>query len=139
MQLDDTRYRVYISNLDDELSSDDAKDENIVFLPQVEKRLTKIPRSVMASSSPPVTSTNQELVLYRVPTSSSYPEESDSVRRVIMETRARAQELHAKNSRVLESDRRSDQDGLRADNDAHHVQPNNFIPEVEDPDAMEIE
>ena len=132
MQLDDTRYRVYISDLEDELSSDDSKDDPIVFLPQIERRLTKIPRSVMASSSPAVPSTNRELVLYRVPTSSSYPDETDSVRRVIMETRARAQELQAKRAR--ESERGSDQD------DGHHVKPTVVIAEdIEDPDAMEIE
>ncbi|KAI9783444.1 MAG: hypothetical protein M1816_001368 [Peltula sp. TS41687] len=102
MQIDDTRDRIYIYNLEDELSSDggEAEDERLVFIPEIEKRLTKIPKSVLANPTPPATST--ELVLYNVPSSLSVPEEQDSVRKAIIETRARAWELQAERSRLLE-------------------------------------
>ena len=90
MQVDETKDRIFISNLDDELSDgESAEEDKLVILPGVEKRMTRIPSSVLAHddrSSRPST----ELVLYRIPTSLSIPEEEDSVRRVILESRARA-------------------------------------------------
>jgi hypothetical protein len=96
MQVDDTKDRVYIANLDDELSRDDDPDDKIVFLPDIEKRLTKIPKALLVTTSPPTTGT--ELVLYNVPSSLSIPEDQDSVRKAIIETRARAlqRQLEAK-------------------------------------------
>ncbi|KAI9842264.1 MAG: hypothetical protein M1838_003191 [Thelocarpon superellum] len=107
MQVDDTKYRVYIANLDDELSGDESADgggggggggdrardgeEKIVFLPDVEERLTRIPRSVLLHR-PTEAAQHRELVLYGVPNSLSVPQEEDNVRRAIIESRARAQE-----------------------------------------------
>lgn len=93
MQLDDSKDRVYIYNLDDELSGTESDEEKLIFLPDVEKRLAKIPKSVLTSSIPPATS--NEIVLYNVPQSLSVPEEQDSVRKAIIETRARAREQAA--------------------------------------------
>ena len=90
MQVDETKDRIFISNLDDELSDgESAEEDELIILPGVEKRMTRIPSSVLAHddhSSRPST----ELVLYRIPTSLSIPEAEDSVRRVILESRARA-------------------------------------------------
>lgn len=90
MRLDDTRDRVYIHDLDDEVSDIESEEEKLVFLPDIEKRLTKIPNSVLISQSQPHTS--NEVVLYNVPESLSIPREQDSVRKAIIETRARARE-----------------------------------------------
>ncbi|KAL2182409.1 hypothetical protein L209DRAFT_580480 [Thermothelomyces heterothallicus CBS 203.75] len=99
MQLDDTKYKVYIYNIDDELSSSDNEDGadegKLVFLPDIEKHLrnTRIPTRVLNPGRPDESSSaGKELVLYQVPSSISIPEEQDSVRKAIMEARERARE-----------------------------------------------
>lgn len=96
MQLDDTKEKVYIYNLDQELSEIESEEEKVVFLPEIEKKLGKIPRSVLTSKGQPVTS--NELILYNVPSSLSVPREQDNVRRAIIETRARAREKQMQES-----------------------------------------
>ncbi|PGH02975.1 hypothetical protein AJ80_08766 [Polytolypa hystricis UAMH7299] len=89
MQLDDTKHTVYIHDLDRELAEIEAQEENrVAFLPDIEKRLMALPKSVL-KSKPPVMN---ELVLYRIPSSLSLPEEQDSVRKAIIESRARERE-----------------------------------------------
>ncbi|KAL9138127.1 MAG: hypothetical protein Q9175_000644 [Cornicularia normoerica] len=93
MQLDDTKDRVYIHNLDDELADIESEEEKLVFLPDIEKKLGmmgKIPKSVLLGEGHP--STSHEMVLYSVPSSLSVPEEQDKVRKVIIESRARVRE-----------------------------------------------
>ncbi|AEO54037.1 hypothetical protein MYCTH_2296107, partial [Thermothelomyces thermophilus ATCC 42464] len=99
MQLDDTKYKVYIYNIDDELSSSDNEDGadegKLVFLPDIDKHLrnTRIPTRVLNPGRPDESSSaGKELVLYQVPSSISIPEEQDSVRKAIMEARERARE-----------------------------------------------
>jgi hypothetical protein len=90
MQLDDSKYKVYIRNLDDELSSEsEAEEGNLVFLPDIEKHLrnNRIPAAVLAKPDPNML--NKQLVLYSVPSSLTVPEEHDSVRKAIIEARAR--------------------------------------------------
>lgn len=90
MQLDDTKDKVYIYNLDDELRDIDEEEEKLIFLPDIERKLTKIPQSVLTSTSQPVP--NQEMVLYTVPSSLTVPEKEDNVRKAIIETRERARQ-----------------------------------------------
>jgi hypothetical protein len=94
MQLDNTKHKVYIYDLDAELSdSESSSDEGkLVFLPDIEKHLreTRIPPRILANSEGELAGNNLQLVLYNVPSSLTVPEEQDSVRRAIVETRARA-------------------------------------------------
>jgi hypothetical protein len=96
MHLDDSKYKVYIYNLDDELSSDDdttsADDGRLVFLPDIEKHLraNRIPPHILANSEGELA--GMQMVLYSDPKSLTVPEEKDSVRRVIIEARHRARE-----------------------------------------------
>ncbi|KAK4128618.1 hypothetical protein N657DRAFT_560783 [Parathielavia appendiculata] len=99
MQLDDSKYKVYIYNIDDELSSSDNESESadgkLVFLPDIEKHLlaSRIPTRVLDPRPDPCAElAGKELVLYSVPSSISIPEEQDSVRKAIIEARARARE-----------------------------------------------
>ncbi|KAK4459609.1 hypothetical protein QBC42DRAFT_183027 [Cladorrhinum samala] len=95
MQLDDTKYKVYIHNLDDELSSSDGEsdDGKLIFLSDIEKHLrsNRIPSAVL-NPRPDSDLADKQLVLYRVPTSITVPEEQDSVRKAIIEARARMRE-----------------------------------------------
>lgn len=89
MHIEDTKNRVYIHDLDEELAELSEDESNIVFLPDIEKQLSRIPKQVLISerSTQP---TGGELVLYTVPSSLSVPPEQDSVRRAIIEARERA-------------------------------------------------
>jgi len=52
----------------------------------------RIPRSILADSNGDLAGNNQQLVLYNIPSSLTIPEEKDSVRKAIIETRARARD-----------------------------------------------
>ncbi|KAG6008007.1 hypothetical protein E4U21_005241 [Claviceps maximensis] len=96
MQLDDSKHKVYIYNLDDELTPDNSEDEDangkLVFLPDVEKHLreNRIPPHVLANGDGQLA--GMQLVLYSDPKSLSVPEEKDGVRRAILEARQRTRE-----------------------------------------------
>jgi len=93
MLLDNTKYKVYIHNIDDELSSDsEAEEGKLVFLPDIEKHIRNMHVQIPRSLLPKEEGNDRQLVLYGVPSSLSVPEERDSVRKAIIETRARARE-----------------------------------------------
>ena len=89
MQLDDTKDKVYILNLDEQIAEIEDE-ERMVFLPDIEKKLGKIPHYLLTGDLRP-TAENQ-MVVYGVPASLSVPEEQDNVRKAIIESRARARE-----------------------------------------------
>ena len=88
MLLDDTKDKVYVYDLDKEIEDLEREEQDIAFLPEIEKRLTAIPKSVLREKKPE----NNELVLYRLPTSLTVSEDKDSVRKAIADSRRRARE-----------------------------------------------
>lgn len=134
MQLDDTKNRVYIHNLDDELADIESDEEKIIFLPDIEKQLGKIPKHVLTGGSQPGLKERQELVLYSIPTSLSVPVEKDSVRKAILEARQRARDRATRNA-IEEIDRGPDNPEI-----AHGLDETEYFDEDtgHDPDAMEI-
>ncbi|KAJ4345490.1 uncharacterized protein N0V89_011622 [Didymosphaeria variabile] len=94
MQVEDTPHRVYIADLDAELSDIESDEDNPVFLQDIEKHLAKIPKHVLMGPEPKPTKDNQ-LVLYNVPSSLTVPEANDSVRKAIVEARGRIRERQA--------------------------------------------
>ncbi|OTA68617.1 hypothetical protein K449DRAFT_398967 [Hypoxylon sp. EC38] len=93
MQLDDSKHKVYIYNLDDELSEAESdNDGRLVFLPDIEKHLmqNRIPPSVLWNKEGECA--GMEMVLYSEPSSLTVPKEHDSVRKAIIEARQRARE-----------------------------------------------
>lgn len=111
MQLDDTKHKVYIYDLDAELSSADENSESeaslpgsptssrgrLVFLPDIEKHLSRsrIPPAIFASKEGNLAGHNlndMQMVLYSEPSSLTVPREHDSVRKAILEARARARQ-----------------------------------------------
>ncbi|KAI9886187.1 MAG: hypothetical protein M1823_001982 [Watsoniomyces obsoletus] len=119
MQVDETPNRIYIADIDAELSSDDASDENkVVFLPDVDKRLMKIPKALLTSQNPPLLNTHTELVLYSVPSSLSVPAEQDNVRKAIIEARARVREEQQREYKLAQEQEAAAQwmwDGMQVD------------------------
>jgi hypothetical protein len=91
MQVEDTPHRVYISDLSAELSDIESDEEKPIFLSDIEKHLSRIPKHVLLGPEPKPTEHNQ-VVLYNVPASLSVPEERDNVRKAIVEARQRIRE-----------------------------------------------
>ncbi|CEJ88870.1 hypothetical protein VHEMI04894 [[Torrubiella] hemipterigena] len=89
MHLDDTKHKVYIYNIDDELSSEDEDDSKLIFIPDIEKRLkeTRIPPSILANKDGELA--GMQVVLYSDPKSLTVPEEKDGVRKAILDARRR--------------------------------------------------
>lgn len=95
MRLDDTKHKVYIYDLDDELTSEDddsdsrSDDGRLIFLPDIEKHLkaNRIPPHVLANSDGELA--GMQMVLYSDPKSLSVPEDKDGVRKAIIEARQR--------------------------------------------------
>lgn len=112
MRLDDTKHKVYIYDLDAELSSDSeaSDDGRLVFLPDIKKHLreSRIPPIVLANSDGELAGMNQQMVLYNIPSSLTVPEEQDSVRKAIIESRARSRAR-------LEEKRNSESQSLRVE------------------------
>lgn len=150
MQLDDSKHKVYIYSIDDELSESDSDDGKLVFLPDIEKHLrkTRIPQSILANSEGELAG-NKQMVLYNVPHSLTVPEKQDSVRKAIIEARAR---LRAKQEQKREADigeaqtlDASVKTNLKTGNSSTGVyngNPSSFpvwqVPVDNDPDAMDL-
>ncbi|OJD19760.1 hypothetical protein AJ78_00259 [Emergomyces pasteurianus Ep9510] len=111
MQVDETKHRVYIHDLESELAEIEAHENSSTFLRDIEKRVMCVPKSVLGTNKP---SANNALVLYRLPSSLSVPEPQDSVRRAIIEARERAREnaatVAAENERK-ETEREREKEG----------------------------
>jgi hypothetical protein len=84
MILDDTKHTTYIHDLDRELADLDLPEGDLVILPLAAKMIS-VPESVLSHPSQ-----GRELVLYTEPSSLTVPKEQDSVRKAIIESRARA-------------------------------------------------
>jgi hypothetical protein len=97
MDLEDTKYKTYIHDLDAELeeAAVESDEERPIFMPDIEKHIMKLPKHVMQSMLDEKAMQNQQLVLYGAPTSLSIPEDKDSVRRAIIEARQRARDTQA--------------------------------------------
>lgn len=102
MQLDDTKDKIYIYNLDDELKAVDENEDKLVFLPDIDRKLNKIPKSILRGHSQPPS--NSEVVLYQIPSSLSVPKDQDNVRKAIIESRARAREKQADDASLANDD-----------------------------------
>ncbi|KAI9731543.1 MAG: hypothetical protein M1834_004663 [Cirrosporium novae-zelandiae] len=144
MLLDDTKDKIYIYNLDDELADVESEDEKIIFLPDIERKLNKIPRAILKGTNEPQKST--DMILYHVPESLSVPQGQDNVRKAIIETRARIREKQAAKIAALElqANQVSAVDGSeqgKITEIAKVPELPSFIqaPISEDPDAMDIE
>lgn len=140
MNVDDTRHRVYIQNLDAELAEIEANEpeERLIFLPDIEKHFSRIPERLLASPQDAIGAAQQELVLYSVPKSLTVDESQDSVRKAILEARQRARDKAAEEARHEEMERQYAQVDGDVVETAHGYGSGYLEPADEDPDAMEI-
>lgn len=152
MRLDDTKHKVYIYDLDAELADGGESDASkLVFLPDIQKHLreTRIPPMVFANADGELAGWNNQLVLYNIPSSLSVPEEKDSVRKAIIESRARsraalqtdgtksydAQDWHTPRAQSGASGCLDPSEGLM---EVEPTEPMAVAPLERDPDAMDI-
>lgn len=146
MQVEDTKDKVYIYDLDEELAELESDEENPIFLPDIEKHLHKIPKHVLVSNGKELERTaNNQLVLYSVPASLSVPQDKDSVRKAIIEARHRAEQksasLHEPNDTTKLILQQTGRHGLAAedtDTDAMSTDGNGSVDDME-VEPMEIE
>ncbi|KAI9802174.1 MAG: hypothetical protein M1825_002894 [Sarcosagium campestre] len=97
MQLDDTKDKVYVFDLDEDLSDPESDDKKLVFLPDIDKHLSGIPKAVLARDSD--ADKNKQIILYNPQTSlMNWPPQND-VRKAIAESRVRARERQAQERR----------------------------------------
>ena len=134
MQLDDTSNRVYIHDLDAELADIESDEDKLVFLPDIEKKFTKIPHQVLSGGQ----HESQELVLYSVPESITATEGHDSVRRAIIESRQRAREKAIEDARHADMNRKYDQSEHAAPIETAHGYSVGYEQEP-DSDAMDVD
>lgn len=142
MNVDDTRHRVYVQNLDAEIAEIEANEpkERLIFLPDIEKHFSRIPEHLLASPQDAMRAAQQqELVLYSVPRSLTVDESHDSVRKAILDARQRAREKATEEARREEMERQYAKDDGDAVETAHGYGSGYDAPEEEDPDAMDIE
>ena len=102
MAVEETKHRVYISNLEKEIAEIEAAEEaakKTIFIPDIDKRILEctqhtIPLSIYANKDDELTGMNrdQALVLYDSPKSLTVDKSKDSVRKAILESRKRAQD-----------------------------------------------
>lgn len=138
MAIDDTRDRVFIQDLDAELADIESDEEKLVFLPDIEKKLSKLPKQVLYGSRDD-DHDGQELVLYGVPKSLTVDEGHDSVRKAIIESRERAREKAAEDARHADMERQYDHSDYDAAAETAHGYNTGYLEEDEhDPDAMDI-
>lgn len=144
MDVEDTRDRVYIRDLDEELADIKSDEEKLIFLPDIEKRLSKLPRHILTGRAED--QEGQELVLYGVPKSLTVQEGQDTVRKAIIESRQRARDKAVEEARLEEMKRQYDQSALTAPAETAHGYSGGYVvEEVEDnsldhdPDAMDMD
>jgi len=90
MEVDNTKDRIYIHDLEQELADIESDEEHPIFLPDIEKHLLKLPYNVLMNDADKQRMENMQLVLYKVPSSLTLSEEQDNVRKAIIEARERA-------------------------------------------------
>lgn len=94
MQVEDTKDKVYIFDLNKELAEVESGEDTPVFIPDIEKHIMKLPKSMLIGDDVKAAA-NKQMILYRPPPSFTVPADKDSVRKAIIECRRRAQEKQA--------------------------------------------
>ena len=135
MRIDDSKHRVYIYNMDDELSSDSESEEGrLVFLPDIDKHLraNRIPPQVLANDEGELA--GMQLVLYSDPKSLTISEDKDSVRKAIIESRGRLRDRQRQERQgVAVKEGQEPQQYRNLSNNASIPRPD------DDPDAMDMD
>ena len=139
MHIDDTKDRIYVHDLDEEISDIEHGEDQLIFLPDIEEKLRTLPKSVLMGDVHPSTQ-GKEMVLYSVPKSLSVPAEQDSVRKAILEARERARDPQVKQTERAAAEQVRAGEGRLVDEEfTNGTPPHIFQPDFnEDEDAMDL-
>ncbi|SMR52744.1 unnamed protein product [Zymoseptoria tritici ST99CH_1E4] len=140
MHIDDTRDRVYVRDLDEELADVESDEEKgLIFLPDIEEYFSRIPQQVL-NRRRDSEHEGQELVLYSEPKSLTVDEGHDSVRKAILEARQRARDKAVEEARQQDMNARYGQsDHAEVGETAHGYAAGYVVEQDPDPDAMEVD
>lgn len=139
MEVEDSKHKVYIYDLDKELAEEESDEDRPIFLPDIEKHLHKIPKHILIGDDAKAMA-NMQMVLYNVPTSLTVPQEHDSVRRAIVESRQRARDRQAMGGMPTDSNspaKSESNDGN--DTRGGMVHTNSMVHGEDDLDAMDLD
>ncbi|QDS67919.1 hypothetical protein FKW77_008564 [Venturia effusa] len=96
MEVEDTKEKVYIYDLDKELAESESDDERPIFIPDIERHLlARIPRHVLMGDDAREAAKHMQMIIYSAPKSLTVEPDKDNVRRAIIESRKRAQDRQA--------------------------------------------
>lgn len=108
MEVEDTKDRVFIQDLDAELAEIESDEEPRIFIPEIDKHLNKLPQALLRGHDPRSQLNDKQLILYHsVPQSVSLTQDEDNVRKAIIESRNRAR---IENRTRIKKDQRGDMD-----------------------------
>lgn len=146
MHVEDTRDRVFVHNLDEELAEIESSsdEERLIFLPDIEKRFNRIPKHILTEKRDEDDdgSRKQELVLYSIPKLLTAQDGHDSVRRAILEARQRARVKAVEEARQEDMARRYEHGEQSGSTEMAHGYSAGYAEKHEqerDPDSMEID
>ena len=139
MQVEDTKDKVYIFDLNKELAEVESGEDTPVFIPDIEKHIMKLPKSLLIGDDVKAAASKQ-MILYRPPPSFAVQADKDAVRKAIIESRRRGQEKQA--TQIPESPNgfvssRSHGGVLKAQLDGRIKGGTSLVVIDDDPDAMD--
>lgn len=135
MFLDDTKTTSYVYDLDREIQDIEAQEFTFALLPGVSESLTAVPRSVLSDPKPP----NNELVLYREPSSLTVSQGNDNVRRAIVEYKARIRARQGQSRDLHENGIATEQPLSRSLEPQAEAESSRSQEAYDDADTMEID
>lgn len=139
MHVDDTKDRVYIHDLDAELAEieSDTGEQKLVFLPDIERKLQKIPKHVLTGQHDSEQHIGHELVLYRPLSALIAPANKNGDYGEVLVNKLRADEraMHGGH----ESNQTTRPHEINEPETAHGFNEGDYHDgQVEDPDAMDL-
>ncbi|KAF2436534.1 hypothetical protein EJ08DRAFT_691695 [Tothia fuscella] len=139
MEVEDSKHKVYIYDLDKELAEAESDEDRPIFIPDIEKHLHKIPKHILIGDDAKAMA-NMQMVLYTVPASLTVPEEQDSVRRAIAESRQRTRDRQGMGIAPVESSSVPKKEDINSNCFGDGiVNEDSMYDQADDVDAMELD
>ncbi|KHJ35998.1 hypothetical protein EV44_g6269 [Erysiphe necator] len=147
MQIEDTKNKVFIHDLEAEILEVQSEEAKFIIHPEIEKHLRDCRFSPQIITSFSSSHEDKQLVLYNDPSSITIPEEFDSVKRIIIETRSRIREKQDTQNKEMLLEQPAEQlSGRSVDNQPSYYQPNSIFDsnssqqhQENDPDIMDLD
>ncbi|POS84961.1 hypothetical protein EPUL_002960, partial [Erysiphe pulchra] len=109
MQIEDTKNKVFIHDLEAEILEVQSEEAKLIIHPEIEKHLRDIRFTPQFIAPTSTSHEDKQLILYNEPGSITIPEELDSVKRIIVETRCRIREKQDLKNKEMQSEQSMEQ------------------------------